>query len=145
MTPGLEDVCQKGTPGLLRIEYVYLADVDPASLVGIIGQGYNRPFDVLLLDGAWQVLPCFRPPRWVENHQADSQGGTYEQLLSASVRQLKPAASGIFDELSRNRLLLRIRDRDGRNWICGNTDEGFDLTYRRSPGGGENSPAMSYS
>ena len=136
MTPNLEIICHKGLPGLSRIEYVYRADVDPDSLLGLIGPGYNRPYDVVLLEGQWQNLPCFRPPRWREAHKPTDQGGIFEQKLTASIRQLTPAVSGVLDEMTRNPLLLRITDRTGQRWICGNLQEKFDLTYTRSAGGG---------
>ena len=136
MTPSLDVLCTKGIPGLNRIEYVYLEDVDPDSLLAIVGQQYNRPFDAVLLRGSWQRLPCFRPPLWTETHKDTDQGSTFEQKLTASVRSQATRISGIFDELTRNPLLLRITDRVGQKWICGDLQQGFRLTYRRSPGGG---------
>lgn len=135
MTPGLEQYCQGGQAGLIRIEYVYLADVDPDSLFAIVNNENQRRFPVLLLDGDWQTLPTIPTPSWRESEEKSEQGSRYANQFQLRTRQLSAGASGVLGALSRRRLLLRITDGSNRKWVVGNAEQGFSLSYLRSAGG----------
>jgi hypothetical protein len=136
MTPGLEQYCQGGQAGLVVIEYVYLKDVDPDSLFAIVNNEYLRPYEVLLLDGDWQTLPTIPTPSWQETENKSQQGSSYANQLQVRTRQLSAGASGVFDSLSRRRLLLRITDGSNVKWVVGNKEQGFNLSFKRNAGGG---------
>ncbi|MEM9835156.1 MAG: hypothetical protein AAF828_01560 [Bacteroidota bacterium] len=135
MTPSLSQFCQGGLAGTLRLEYAYHADVDPDSLYTIVSPQWNRPYDVIFLEGDWQTLPVLRVPRWQETMSSNSQGNVYTHQVIAQVRQLSAGASAVFDAISRRRLLLRITDYEGRTFITGNREQAFRLAYVRQAGG----------
>lgn len=135
MTPALEPYCQGTRAGTVRIEYVLLKDVDPDSISAIVDPTWERRNPVLLLDGDWQTMPTLPDPTWRETEQKADQGSRYRHEVSLRTRQLSAGASGIFNALSRHRLLLRITDGEERKWVLGNKDQGFRMSYHRSAGG----------
>ena len=97
---------------------------------------WNRPYDVLLQEGEWQTLPALPTPSWDEREQKSIQGSSYDQTIRVRTQQLSRGASGVMNAISRRRLLLRITDNEGQQWILGNTEEAFQMSYQRTGGGG---------
>jgi hypothetical protein len=119
----------------MRVEYVYLKDVDPDSLWGITAPNWNRPYGALLLDGDWQTMPSLPTPSWTEESGETEQGVRYRHRIRLRNMETHPSASAVLGALARRRLLLRITNRAGQRWVCGNAEQGWSLGYRRSSGG----------
>jgi len=114
---------------LQKIEYVPTTYIYKASIEPIIDPAtYNWQQQIRFLRGGWMELPVLHEKRrWEEKGNRTKQGPTYDQLINGVVPNLRPAASGIFDQMAHLRFILIITDKNGQKWLLGSLEHPFQF------------------
>jgi len=118
-----------GTPNLgslQRIEYALVAQIEEDSFAPIISGDYNWQKEIFFSEGDWLIMPVLPTKRrWEEKGNRGKHGPYYEQLVNATMPNLRPAVSGELDRMAHRKFILRLTDRNGRKWLLGSPSSPF--------------------
>jgi len=124
-------------PGLITIQYLPTAWVNTAAYEELISSNYNWQIDIPLAMGSWLDAKAFPYKKlWNESQRNAKPAPYYEQLVKGIIPNLKPTVSGLFNKMGNYTYLLKIKDRQDRDWILGTLKHPFRFIAKGTTGEG---------
>ena len=134
---GLSKYCgRQNYPGIVRIEYLPTKWVDGFRYESIITNAWNWQVQIpLLANRQWLTAYTLTKKNiWNESQGGSRQGKYYDQTVNLVLPAMRPEVSGELDSMANYRYLLKIMDRQKRNWILGTLETPFDFTVINETG-----------
>ena len=112
-------------PGLTTIGYAPVDWVDGFEELVDDSHQLTRPI-TFTPGNNWLSAPVFTIQQdWKEDDRPGLQGPAYAQKVSATVPNLRPAVSGEFAKMADRPFIIKLKDRNGADWIIGTPESGL--------------------
>lgn len=137
-------------PGANKIEYISTSWIDMGSYEELISDAGLFIGTVPLLAGFdWLTMPNIPTQEpWTTDQRSGGDGPYYDQTVKGVTPLLRPAVSVVFNKMANHRFLVRLKDKQGQQWLIGTPENPLDFGTADTvgtPQGGLNSYTFSFS
>jgi hypothetical protein len=140
----ISNYCGRNLGGLSSLLYIPHEWVNEAAYNRIVSALHNWQEAITLEDETdWLTMPLLHRGRsFSENSLRSEQGNYYEPTIEGIIPNLRPAVTGLLEEMENYRYLVRLTDRNGKPWLIGTLDA--PLSFRAEATGGGDSALNNY-
>ena len=132
----LSAYCGINLPGVLTLRYAPYTWIDTALYDRLVTSVHNWNEAIPFIDEYdWLTMPLLHRSRsFSENPQRTEQGVHYEHVLEGVVPNLRPAVSGLLEEMEQYRYVCILTDRNGKPWLIGTYDHPMSFSAEATTG-----------